>query len=154
MPSDAMSRESWTVASVFFSSRRRHTRFDCDWSSDVCSSDLVSLGSPGFAVFVKAFDRAPTLQDLNAMKAAVEDTSLASRIPPARILVLWRAKGDESVSPDAYEFLTKEAARVRLRGSSFVCSLELAVERDNGTYDFIPLVLEPAAVPGGRPSTG
>src|SRR2546430_17634007 len=28
----------------FFSSRRRHTRFDCDWSSDVCSSDLVNLG--------------------------------------------------------------------------------------------------------------
>src|SRR3989475_9598705 len=31
----------------FFSSRRRHTRFDCDWSSDVCSSDLGFL--PGFA---------------------------------------------------------------------------------------------------------
>src|SRR2546430_5162522 len=29
----------------FFSSRRRHTRFDCDWSSDVCSSDLLT-GSP------------------------------------------------------------------------------------------------------------
>src|SRR6266478_10232732 len=27
----------------FFSSRRRHTRFDCDWSSDVCSSDLEQL---------------------------------------------------------------------------------------------------------------
>src|SRR5205085_7706326 len=26
----------------FFSSRRRHTCFDCDWSSDVCSSDLVT----------------------------------------------------------------------------------------------------------------
>src|SRR5260370_14672368 len=26
----------------FFSSRRRHTRFKCDWSSDVCSSDLVA----------------------------------------------------------------------------------------------------------------
>src|SRR5438034_4874277 len=25
----------------FFSSRRRHTRSLCDWSSDVCSSDLV-----------------------------------------------------------------------------------------------------------------
>src|SRR6516164_10644573 len=24
----------------FFSSRRRHTRWICDWSSDVCSSDL------------------------------------------------------------------------------------------------------------------
>src|SRR2546430_3495213 len=28
---------------VFFSSRRRHTRFDCDWSSDVCSSDLTAI---------------------------------------------------------------------------------------------------------------
>src|SRR5580698_11353269 len=25
----------------FFSSRRRHTRLTCDWSSDVCSSDLA-----------------------------------------------------------------------------------------------------------------
>src|SRR6266478_2641143 len=33
----------------FFSSRRRHTRFDCDWSSDVCSSDLqrtIACGAP------------------------------------------------------------------------------------------------------------
>src|SRR5260370_19302169 len=28
------------VRFFFFSSRRRHTRFKCDWSSDVCSSDL------------------------------------------------------------------------------------------------------------------
>src|SRR5688572_32468530 len=27
----------------FFSSRRRHTSFDCDWSSDVCSSDQEEL---------------------------------------------------------------------------------------------------------------
>src|SRR5689334_16051479 len=26
----------------FFSGRRRHTRWNCDWSSDVCSSDLDS----------------------------------------------------------------------------------------------------------------
>src|SRR5688572_33182984 len=30
----------------FFSSRRRHTRFDCDWSSDVCSSDLSPAAPP------------------------------------------------------------------------------------------------------------
>src|SRR5260370_1317125 len=29
------------VGGFFFSSRRRHTRFKCDWSSDVCSSDLL-----------------------------------------------------------------------------------------------------------------
>src|SRR6266571_8322367 len=27
------------LADFFFSSRRRHTRLTCDWSSDVCSSD-------------------------------------------------------------------------------------------------------------------
>src|SRR5690606_40924292 len=27
----------------FFSSRRRHTRFSRDWSSDVCSSDLLTF---------------------------------------------------------------------------------------------------------------
>src|SRR5438477_10167403 len=27
----------------FFSSRRRHTRLTCDWSSDVCSSDLFRI---------------------------------------------------------------------------------------------------------------
>src|SRR5256886_3374307 len=32
-----------SVWTFFFSSRRRHTRFDCDWSSDVCSSDLASF---------------------------------------------------------------------------------------------------------------
>src|SRR2546430_4052165 len=31
-----------TIFLFFFSSRRRHTRFDCDWSSDVCSSDLAA----------------------------------------------------------------------------------------------------------------
>src|SRR5260221_7070275 len=31
----------------FFSSRRRHTRSLCDWSSDVCSSDLPDLVGAG-----------------------------------------------------------------------------------------------------------
>src|SRR5205085_9494037 len=39
-----MSAWCWYVLWFFFSSRRRHTRFDCDWSSDVCSSDLGGGG--------------------------------------------------------------------------------------------------------------
>src|SRR5690606_40710227 len=42
------------VSYFFFSSRRRHTRFSRDWSSDVCSSDLLhgeaALRSPGAPV--------------------------------------------------------------------------------------------------------
>src|SRR5256886_13662245 len=37
--SDTMTSDLYIF--FFFSSRRRHTRFDCDWSSDVCSSDLT-----------------------------------------------------------------------------------------------------------------
>src|SRR2546430_3000166 len=36
----AHERMIMSVVCFFFSSRGRHTRFDCDWSSDVCSSDL------------------------------------------------------------------------------------------------------------------
>src|SRR5256886_7181318 len=38
-------RSTYTLF-FFFSSRRRHTRFDCDWSSDVCSSDLAVICLP------------------------------------------------------------------------------------------------------------
>src|SRR5690606_41107174 len=35
------------ITVFFFSSRRRHTRFSRDWSSDVCSSDLKQLAEAG-----------------------------------------------------------------------------------------------------------
>src|SRR5690606_40048073 len=36
----------------FFSSRRRHTRFSRDWSSDVCSSDLASALLAGLLTLI------------------------------------------------------------------------------------------------------
>src|SRR5215204_7159959 len=45
----------------FFSSRRRHTRSLCDWSSDVCSSDLDVDGQrfDGVAVDIEWTDSVP-----------------------------------------------------------------------------------------------
>src|SRR3712207_8746120 len=41
-PPSAAATGPWTAsASGFLSSRRRHTRYWRDWSSDVCSSDLI-----------------------------------------------------------------------------------------------------------------
>src|SRR5256884_3309455 len=41
-------RSCWCVCFFFFSSRRRHTRCSRDWSSDVCSSDLIAVGGTDF----------------------------------------------------------------------------------------------------------
>src|SRR5256886_3821888 len=41
-----------SLVCFFFSSRRRHTRFDCDWSSDVCSSDLEPEGLDTHELYV------------------------------------------------------------------------------------------------------
>src|SRR5688572_30957463 len=51
----------------FFSSRRRHTRFDCDWSSDVCSSDLmgkIGVGKTTLLKEAKATFRCPAFVEL------------------------------------------------------------------------------------------
>src|SRR5690606_39577834 len=48
----------------FFSSRRRHTRFSRDWSSDVCSSDLI-IKRFGYKLNTK--DRHSTATSMNQL---------------------------------------------------------------------------------------
>src|SRR5256886_11541126 len=49
------------VRVFYFSSRRRHTRFDCDWSSDVCSSDLHLANDTSFGVGFAPFSELETV---------------------------------------------------------------------------------------------
>src|SRR2546428_8910719 len=42
------------IVLFFFSSRRRHTRSDRDWSSYVCSSDLIRVGKVKASVYIVA----------------------------------------------------------------------------------------------------
>src|SRR5699024_12070495 len=56
----------------FFSSRRRHTRSKRDWSSDVCSSDLVlALISQPMIVFIEDIDAIRVTEDIRALWNAV-----------------------------------------------------------------------------------
>src|SRR5690242_20963601 len=50
----------------FFSSRRRHTRLTCDWSSDVCSSDLslAEAAEPSLAAHSRGADHDSGSQQL------------------------------------------------------------------------------------------
>src|SRR5256886_16775786 len=59
-----------SVLFFFFSSRRRHTRFDCDWSSDVCSSDLLT----------------PAELSPKAAPVALDPAQLASHTDSSRVL--------------------------------------------------------------------
>src|SRR5689334_24977872 len=54
----------------FFSSRRRHTRWNCDWSSDVCSSDLTFVS----ILFISASFRRRARQSGEAIPRAREGT--------------------------------------------------------------------------------
>src|SRR5690606_39810801 len=53
----------------FFSSRRRHTRFSRDWSSDVCSSDLHVLPETFDAQGRNSLDLAPTVLQLAGVQS-------------------------------------------------------------------------------------
>src|SRR5262245_62550618 len=65
------------VVFFFFSSRRRHTRCLSDWSSDVCSSDLVSASAeaaePGPQEAPPAQPLAPVSASAEAEAAEVAD---------------------------------------------------------------------------------
>src|SRR5256885_3533695 len=66
----------------FFSSRRRHTRLQGDWSSDVCSSDLrqrkrclrLACKDEPMAVL-------PDIEGLDSQAVAREEQALPRRVP-------------------------------------------------------------------------
>src|SRR5690606_13111612 len=77
----------------FFSSRRRHTRFSRDWSSDVCSSDLAP--SEPYRVLARKY-RPKTFNELIGQDALVRTLSNAlrsGRIAHAFILTGVRGVG-------------------------------------------------------------
>src|SRR5947209_20100102 len=63
----------------FFSSRRRHTRYWRDWSSDVCSSDLIFLGG----LLIVAIKSHPTENRYSLLD--VDDGRVASRSEERRV---------------------------------------------------------------------
>src|SRR2546430_8799991 len=83
----------------FFSSRRRHRRCDCDWSSGVCSSDLLLPDLGPIHIFHDAFPWHP-LSFTQLHKLFVEPLPIAgprNAIPSLHmawvILAWWFSRG-------------------------------------------------------------
>src|SRR3989454_11852977 len=91
----------------FFSSRRRHTRLQGDWSSDVCSSDLVKLGLAGVTSEARA-DRlagaarraVETAVVTRLVLVAYADWRSAASLPPARVVAVAADTGAAGVLLD------------------------------------------------------
>src|SRR5690606_40056245 len=75
----------------FFSSRRRHTRFSRDWSSDVCSSDLIELLFRAANVWLE------TLETPDRAVRALEkvfDTDAQNATAASRLAPFYEEQGD------------------------------------------------------------
>src|SRR5256886_16631023 len=86
---------------ILFSSRRRHTRFDCDWSSDVCSSDLVSFAAVRpvrAAGIVYAVALAAACRGGSARKPAAAGVAGPDTGPPPDTVNLYAAAGANALS--------------------------------------------------------
>src|SRR2546427_9335161 len=85
----------------FFSSRRRHTRFDCDWSSDVCSSDLHFLQTTLQQLELNPCDRLDILRvervEDHGLVDAVEEfgSEMVLEFPPDRIFHIIVIRSEE-----------------------------------------------------------
>src|SRR5256885_10073308 len=65
-----------SLSCFFFSSRRRHTRLQGDWSSDVCSSDL-DAAAHHLLVFVKERVPADQLLEVHRVHASPNPGSIS-----------------------------------------------------------------------------
>src|SRR5690606_39947145 len=73
----------------FFSSRRRHTRFSRDWSSDVCSSDLNTIEAveAQTTVEIEAFQPQVAATDLSTVVKDIMQATDKIPLPEANIVV-------------------------------------------------------------------
>src|SRR5256886_2743682 len=69
----------------FFSSRRRHTRFDCDWSSDVCSSDLSGPTAEEYWPDMAGLDYRDTVTDFEMPAGTFFDIGVVHLLTTATI---------------------------------------------------------------------
>src|SRR5437879_13173278 len=85
----------------FFSSRRRHTRYIGDWSSDVCSSDLGFAEVLGDRVIVLA-DRAERAEEIDVPRAQAALERAQKRLATPKIgRASCREREQSSVDADS-----------------------------------------------------
>src|SRR2546429_1959992 len=73
----------------FFSSRRRHTRCSRDWSSDVCSSDLLLVWWIGIAELTVPVPHVPRFRDASTDVITQIAGQMQHQVPHAVSVRIW-----------------------------------------------------------------
>jgi len=103
---------------------------------------VFGLGYPGYQLFIKLLDKTPTEETARFMVRAVEDVCGMNRLPPSRVIMLWKRSGDQDLTDEAYEKLMSSSVTMGHRMRRYVSSLELIIENEDGSYEFIPYVTD------------
>src|SRR5256885_7438661 len=80
----------------FFSSRRRHTRLQGDWSSDVCSSDSIARTTGIGAIFTAVPERASPGEVQEGLRQALRDRTA--------VVAYWYEEGGHYVDVEGNRF--------------------------------------------------
>jgi hypothetical protein len=104
---------------------------------------LLGFGYPGYQLFIKSFPVPPRPEDLMALRNAAADVSVATVSPPSRVIALWCRKESQELSDDAYALLSTAVISWSHWGKKFAGSLELIIENEDGSYEFIPYIAGP-----------
>ena len=103
---------------------------------------VLGVGYPGYQLFLRCYHASPRPEDLAALKNAAEDVSRAEMMPPSRVIALWTRSPDQQLSDEAYHYLSTASVLFEHRAKRYAGTLELIIENQDGTYEFIPYVAE------------
>src|SRR5688572_23363580 len=127
--------------SFFFSSRRRHTRFDCDWSSDVCSSDLSDSGGDFLRFFVDG-------SNVQQISGEVPWTLVTYNVPAGTHALSWRYSKSGSTAAGSDRGWVDSVNWAPTRYTLTINSTGGTVTRNPNTADYAPgTVVTLTAVP-------
>src|SRR2546430_11291696 len=144
----------------FFSSRRRHTRFDCDWSSDVCSSDLFGLVGGGTSLEqMKSFAADLGVAEFVTFTGRVPDRELLAMLNTADVCVnpdIANEMNDKSTMNKVMEYMAlgKPIVQFDLTEGRFSAQQASLYARRNDAVDFAGKIVELLDDPARRAAMG
>lgn len=101
------------------------------------SNLLPALGKRGYALFIKVFERSPTLRDVILLEESIQDITALTCLPP-RVIIL-RENGQDPPDHDLHRHITENGAVARCRKGSYPYNVQVVTGHQGG-YHMVPMI--------------